>query len=58
MTENFESWQEELLAVDSSKNHKETLAEIEISILESPAADDRSFRLKVFWLLRHVGRLL
>lgn len=58
MTENFENWQEELLAVDSSENHKKTLAEIEITILESTAADDCCFRLKVFWLLRHFSQLL
>tara|TARA_R100000306_G_C4378599_1_gene143140 strand:+ start:2794 stop:2970 length:177 start_codon:yes stop_codon:yes gene_type:complete len=58
MNQNFETWQDELLAVDSSENHKQTIAEIEISILESPAADDCAFRLKAFWLLRHLARLV
>lgn len=58
MFKNFENWHQELLEMDTATNHKQTLAEIEIAILESPAADDRGFRLKVFWLLRHVARLV
>jgi hypothetical protein len=58
MNAEFEKWKEELLLVDSSENHRQTLAEIEISILETPAADDRIFRLKVFWLLRHLAQLV
>tara|TARA_R100001530_G_scaffold64646_1_gene46385 strand:+ start:458 stop:634 length:177 start_codon:yes stop_codon:yes gene_type:complete len=58
MNQNFENWQEELLSVDSSENHRQTLDEIEMAILESPAADNCAFRLQVFWLLRHFKKLL
>ena len=58
MNSNFESWQEELLSTATPQEHKKTLAEIEIAILESPAADNCAFRLKAFWLMRHIARLL
>ncbi len=58
MNANLKSWEEELLSMDSSENHKQTLFEIEMAILESPEADCKGFRLKVFWLLRHFAKLV
>ena len=58
MNANYEEWQEELLSMDSSQNHKQTLAEIEVAILESDAATDKRFRLRAFWLLRHLAKLV
>lgn len=58
MTQNVEKWHQELLQVDTGENHKETLAQIEFAILESPAADCCAFRLKAFWLLRHLAQLI
>lgn len=58
MNNEYKKWQQELLDVDTKTNHKQTLEDIEFAILESPAADDCNFRLKVFWLLRHLAKLL
>jgi len=55
---NFNEWHEALLAMDTSQNHKQLLAEIELIVLESSAADCRKFRLQALWLLRHLAKLV
>lgn len=58
MSTNFENWKQELLDVDTAENHRASLAEIELLVLESNAADNKRVRLKLIWLLRHFKQLV
>ncbi len=58
MASKFKLWQENLVSMGSQESHKETLSEIEFTILESSASDDKAFRLKAIWLLRHLSQLI
>lgn len=58
MIEPFIQWQEELTSFDHASNHLEILEQIEITYLQSDAANERKTRIKAIWLLRHFKKLL